>query len=76
MLSNLGVSKCLVAFARQYSQSKGLEGFVEFTSKTSKMKFYRDLGAVSTYGQNMMITDDVALDLTNQYFSGGVKWWD
>ncbi|MFD1848873.1 hypothetical protein [Oceanobacillus bengalensis] len=71
----IGAGRCLVAFACQYSLDKGLEGFVELTSKTSKIDFYQDLGAVSTYGQNMMIADNVALDLAKQYFPGGVKWW-
>jgi len=71
----VGVGRCLVAFVCQYSLDKGLEGFIELTSKTSKIDFYHELGAVSTYGQHMMITDDVALNLAKQYFSGGVKWW-
>lgn len=72
----IGVGRCLVAFACQYSLDKGLEGFVEFTSKTSKIPFYKELGAVTIYGQNMMINDEAALNLAKQYFSGGVKWWE
>jgi len=71
----VGVGKCLVAFACQYSLDKGLEGFIEFTAKTSKIDFYQNLGAISTYGQSMMIPDKAAIRLAKQYFSGGVKWW-
>lgn len=42
-----GIGKCLVAFACQYSIDKGLDGFIALTSKTSKIPFYRDLGAKS-----------------------------
>lgn len=71
----IGVGRCLVAFACQYSLDKGLEGFIELTSKTSKIDFYTDLGATPTFGQNMMIADKQAVELAKQYFSGGVKWW-
>ncbi|GGM43319.1 hypothetical protein GCM10011351_31610 [Paraliobacillus quinghaiensis] len=72
----IGVGRCLVAFACEYSLSAGLEGFIELTSKSSKIDFYQDLGACSTYGQNMMITGDRAIELAKCYFSGGVQWWE
>ena len=71
----VGVGKCLVAFACQYSIDKGLEGFIALTSKTPKIPFYRDLGAISIYGQQMMFDADVSVHLAKQYFTGGVKWW-
>ncbi|MFF2532434.1 hypothetical protein ACFVS2_26565 [Brevibacillus sp. NPDC058079] len=71
----IGVGKCLVAFACEYSFGKGLEGFIELTSKTSKFDFYGSLGAVPTFSQNMMIDDKTAIQLTKKYFKGGVQWW-
>ena len=70
-----GIGKCLVAFACQYSLDKELEGFVELTSKTSKLDFYLNLGGTPTYGQNVMFSKHVAKHLSKKYFPGGIQWW-
>ncbi|WP_027415697.1 hypothetical protein [Aneurinibacillus terranovensis] len=72
----IGVGKCLVAFACQYSIDKGLEGFVELTSKSSKYELYKELGAYQTYGQSMVFSDIAANQLAQIYFPEGVKWWE
>jgi hypothetical protein len=71
----IGVGKCLVAFACEYSIQKGLEGFVQLTSKSSKIDFYMNLGGIPTYGQNIMFTDSSAMKLSKMHFPGGIKWW-
>ncbi|MDG5790146.1 hypothetical protein QA612_22155 [Evansella sp. AB-P1] len=70
-----GVGKCMVAFACEYSRLDGLEGFIQLTSKSTKIQFYEDLGAKETYPQNMIIDKSGADKLCETYFSGGVKWW-
>jgi len=65
----LGVPGNLVAFACKLSFQRGGEGYVSFLSKTKLIKHYeRSLGAVHFGGQNMVITTETALKLTNKYF--------
>lgn len=70
-----GVGRCLIAFACQYSIDNGFEGYVGLTSKSSKFKFYEDMGAFRTSGQRYMFFDTTAKQLVQIYFPGGVKWW-
>lgn len=65
----LGVPGNLVAFACKLSFQRGGEGYVSFLSKTKLIEHYeKTLGAVHVGGQNMVITTDAALKLTNKYF--------
>lgn len=65
----LGVPGNLVAFACKLSFQRGGEGYVSFLSKTRLIEHYqKSLGAVHVGGQNMVITTEVALKLTNKYF--------
>ncbi|MFE5321542.1 hypothetical protein ACFQ88_22805 [Paenibacillus sp. NPDC056579] len=69
------VGFALVAFACQYSIDKELEGFVELTSKSSKFDFYLKLGARPAFGQNMTFSDKAAQKIVQEFFPGGVTWW-
>ncbi|WCK57361.1 hypothetical protein PP175_29665 (plasmid) [Aneurinibacillus sp. Ricciae_BoGa-3] len=71
----IGVGKCLVAFACQYSIDKELEGCVELTSKSSKLNFYINMGAVRTYSQNMAFSEVTGVLVAQTYLQGGIKWW-
>lgn len=65
----LGVPGNLVAFACKLSFQRGGEGYVSFLSKTKLIEHYeKSLGAVHFGGQNMIITTEIALKLTNKYF--------
>lgn len=65
----LGVPGNMVAFACKLSFQRGGEGYVSFLSKTRLIRHYeKTLGAVHVGGQNMVITTEAALRLTNQYF--------
>ncbi len=65
----LGVPGNLVAFACKLSFQRGGEGYVSFLSKTKLIEHYKKtLGAVHLGGQNMVITTEAALKLTNKYF--------
>lgn len=70
----LNVGKCLVAFSCAYSVEVGLLGYVQLTSKTSKMKFYDELGAKTSWGQLMMFYDEDAKILIDEHLQGGIKW--
>lgn len=60
--------KILVAYACLYSFRKGYEGYVELTSKSSKMSFYESLRAKQTYGQNFLFNTVSANRLVTKYF--------
>ncbi|TDG36050.1 hypothetical protein EZJ43_10220 [Pedobacter changchengzhani] len=65
----LGVPGNLVAFACKLSFQRGGEGYVSFLAKTKLIEHYeKSLGATHLGGQNMVITTEVALKLTNKYF--------
>ncbi|MDI1233251.1 MAG: hypothetical protein PSX81_03095 [bacterium] len=65
----LGVPGNLVAFVCKVSFQRGGEGYVSFIAKTKLIKHYiKSLGAVQFGGNNMMITTEAALKLTNKYF--------
>lgn len=65
----LGVPGNLVAFACKLSFQRGGEGYVSFLSKTKLIKHYeKSLGAVHVGRQNMVITTETALKLTDKYF--------
>jgi hypothetical protein len=65
----LGVPGNLVAFACKLSFQRGGEGYVSFLSKTKLIEHYKNsLGAIHLGGQNMVITTETALKLTNKYF--------
>lgn len=65
----LGIPGNLVAFACKLSFQRGGEGYVSFLSKTKLIEHYeKTLGAVHFGGQNMVITTEAALKLTNKYF--------
>lgn len=71
--SNIG--KTLVAFACWYSLKGPLtEGYVEFTSKSSKLMMYASLGAKDKGHQDMMFYPENSFDLVAKYLEGGVKW--
>ncbi|MBT2757909.1 hypothetical protein J7E71_18690 [Mesobacillus foraminis] len=72
---HLGVGRCLIAFACQYSLDKGFDGYVGLTSKTSKFPFYESMGAIHTFGQRYMFNDIASQQITRTYFPGGVLWW-
>lgn len=64
-----GVPGNLVAFVCKVSFQRGGEGYVSFIAKTKLIEHYKkSLGAVQLGGQNMMITTEAALKLTNKYF--------
>ena len=66
----LGVPGNLVAFACKLSFQRGGEGYVSFLSKTKLIEHYeKSLGAVHSGGRLMIITTEVALQLTNKYFN-------
>lgn len=65
----LGVPGNLVAFACKISFQRGGEGYVSFLAKTKLIEHYKkSLGAEHVGGQNMVITTEAALKLTNKYF--------
>jgi len=65
----LGVAGNLVAFACKLSFQRGGEGYVSFLSKTKLIGHYeKSLSANHLGGQNMVITTEAALRLTNKYF--------
>lgn len=72
----MGIGKCLVAFACQYSLENRLDGFVELTSKSSKLNLYEGLGGTVTHGRSVMFDDAVAKQLSQAYFKGGIRWWN
>jgi len=74
--SYVNIGKCLVAFSCAYSVEVSLEGYVQLTSKTSKITFYEELGAKNTYGQNMVLYDSDAKILIEEHLQGGIKWLD
>lgn len=64
-----GVPGNLVAFACKLSFQRGGEGYVSFLAKTKLIEHYeKSLGAYHFGGQNMVITTEAALKLTNKYF--------
>lgn len=67
-----GVGKMLVAFACKYSMDNGLDGYVELTSKSSKIPFYKELGAERASGHNFIFNTYSATKLVSEYFKGGV----
>ncbi len=65
----LGVPGNLVAFACKLSFQRGADGYVSFLSKTKLIEHYeKSLGAIHLGGHNMIISTEIALKLTNQYF--------
>lgn len=65
----LGVPGNLVSFACKLSFQRGSEGYVSFVSKTKLIEHYeKSLGAIHLGGHNMIITTEIALKLTTQYF--------
>ena len=64
----MNCGRLLVAYACLYSFRNGYDGFVELTSKSSKMPFYESLGAIQTYGQNFLFSTDSANRLVTKYF--------
>ncbi|RIW32547.1 hypothetical protein D3H55_13260 [Bacillus salacetis] len=73
--SHINVGRVLIAFACWYSLDKGFDGYVGLTSKSSKYLFYFSMGAKQTFGQHFMFDNAAASKLVEQYFPGGVLWW-
>ncbi|MCM3067122.1 hypothetical protein M3568_11895 [Priestia flexa] len=78
----IGVGRCLIAFACQYSLDNGFDGYVGLAAKTSKMELYESMGAMAVNGygfdtgaQGYMFTQGAALNIVKEYFPGGVLWW-
>jgi len=64
-----GVGGNLFAFACKNSKDLGFGGCISFISKTSLMEYYnKSLGAIRTIGQRMVILENEADILINQYF--------
>ncbi|ESU34237.1 hypothetical protein G3A_02080 [Bacillus sp. 17376] len=71
--SNIG--KILIAFVCWYSLKDPItEGFVEFTSKTSKMPLYISLGAKEKGYHDMVFYPEDSLRVVANNIPGGVKW--
>lgn len=66
----LGVAGNLFAFACKRSVELGYGGYISFDSKTALIDHYRrSLGAEVLFGNRLVLTEDVANALINQYFS-------
>lgn len=71
----IGIGKTLIAFACWYSLKDPItEGYVEFTSKTSKMQLYFSLGAKDKGHQDLVFYPKDSLNVVAKYLHGGVKW--
>lgn len=69
------IGKTLIAFVCWYSlKDTRNEGYVEFTSKTSKMPLYSSLGARDKGYQDMVFYPENSLNIVANYLPGGVKW--
>lgn len=65
----IGVAGNMFAFACKKSREMGYEGFVVFIAKTKLIEHYKEtLGAKLISSQRMIIEDEQANKLINQYF--------
>lgn len=69
------IGKTLIAFSCWYSLKNPItEGYVEFTSKSSKIDLYASLGAKDKGHNDMMFYPEDSLGVVAKYLPGGVKW--
>ncbi|MED1461443.1 hypothetical protein [Bacillus safensis] len=69
----VGVGRCLIAFACQYGIENNLDA-MQLTSKSSKLKWYTDLGGLNISGQQIIFMEDACKELAQSYFPRGVIW--
>ncbi len=72
----VGVGKCLVAFACQFSIEQGFDGYVNLKSKTQTISFYKKIPGIENPGGGQLFTFNEygAKTLASRYFEGGIKW--